>query len=266
MVKYPRVQNTYGDKYKDEYWKMYNKNCKNCNIFFKSKSYNRVYCSKECRSTGYRNVVFKYDKNIYEDGFNYINSYIFGFIMSDGCLYYDSHSRRYRIAISSNDLHILESIKEYCGINRKIYKNKNGYTLIYISQEAIDFLSQYGLKERKSLISEFHSLGEEFMPHFIRGYFDGDGSISTNRTKYGDYQQISITCASVNFINGLNSYFRDMGFSSNIYNESKKRIGSNTKYIKISRTDNISKFYKMIYNDDTGEFYLKRKKDKFIYK
>ncbi|MER2006517.1 MAG: LAGLIDADG family homing endonuclease [Psychrobacillus sp.] len=104
------------------------------------------------------------------------------------------------------------------------------------------------------------------MPHFIRGYFDGDGSITTRHTKYGDYQQISITCGSDDFTNGLNNYLKDIGFSSNIYDDSKSR-DNNNKYIKISKKDNISKFYKMIYgNDDIGEFYLKRKRDKFIYK
>ncbi len=244
---------------------IYNKICKNCNDDFETTSVNRMYCSKECRSIGYRNVVFQYDKNIYENGFNSINSYIFGLIMSDGCLSYDAHSKRHRITIASNDLHILESIKEYCGISRKIYKNKGGYSLIYISQEAIDFLSKYGLEERKSLTSKFYDLGNEFMPHFIRGYFDGDGSIVTRHTKYGDYQQVSITCGSDDFTNGLNNYLLENGFSSNIYDDSKNR-NNNNKYIKISKKDNISKFYKMIYGDNIGEFYLKRKKDKFIYK
>ena len=244
---------------------VYNKICKHCNEDFKTTSANRAYCSSECRSVGYRNVVFQYDKNIYEDGFNAINSYIFGLIMSDGCLSYDAHSKRYRITISSNDLYILESIKEYCGISRKIYENKGGYSLIYISQEAIDFLSEYGLEERKSLTSKFYDLGDEFMPHFIRGYFDGDGSIATRHTKHSDYQQISITCGSEDFTNGLNDYFRRLGFSSNIYDDSKSRNNSN-KYIKISKKDNISKFYRMIYNIDTEEFFLKRKREKFIYK
>lgn len=244
---------------------VYNKICKHCNEDFKTTSANRAYCSSECRSVGYRNVVFQYDKNIYENGFNAINSYIFGLIMSDGCLSYDAHSKRHRITISSNDLHILESVKEYCGISRKIYENKGGYSLIYISQEAIDFLSEYGLEERKSLTSKFYDLGDEFMPHFIRGYFDGDGSITTRHTKYGDYQQISITCGSEDFTNGLNDYFRRLGFSSNVYDDSKSRNNSN-KYIKISKKNNISKFYRMIYNIDTEEFFFKRKREKFIYK
>ena len=45
---------------------VYNKICKHCNEDFKTTSANRAYCSSECRSVGYRNVVFQYDKNIEE--------------------------------------------------------------------------------------------------------------------------------------------------------------------------------------------------------
>lgn len=173
------------------------KKCKNCGEVFKTKSSNRVHCSDECRNNYKRNVLFVEDKNIYENGFNNINSYIFGLIMSDGSLVFDNHSKRERIVISSNDYDILNKIKDYCEIKRNIYKNRGkGYVLIYINQDAIDFLKQYGLEYRKSTTIPLPKLPKEYMAHFIRGFFDGDGSIVTNKNKYGIYQQVKFTTGS----------------------------------------------------------------------
>lgn len=237
------------------------KKCKNCGEVFKTKSSNRVHCSDECRNSYKRNVLFVKDKNIYENGFDNINSYIFGLIMSDGSLVFDNHSKRERIVISSNDYDILNKIKDYCGIERNIYKNKEkGYVLIYINQDAIDFLKQYGLEYRKSTTISLPKLPKEYMPHFIRGFFDGDGSIVTNKNKYGIYQQVKFTTGSQTFANELNGYFISLGFSSNVYNTDR-----NNFYVVISKTEHIRKFYRYIYSN-CGGWYLERKKMRFIYK
>ena len=47
-----------------------------------------------------------------------------------------------------------------------------------------DDLSQYGIVPRKTLGFDMPFLGKEYMSHFFRGYFDGDGSISIDRKEY----------------------------------------------------------------------------------
>ena len=47
-----------------------------------------------------------------------------------------------------------------------------------------DDLSQYGIVPRKTLGFNMPLLGKEYMSHFFRGYFDGDGSINITRKEY----------------------------------------------------------------------------------
>ena len=236
--------------------------CKLCGKEFESKSSNRKYCSKECRVNSMRNS-FKEDYNIYKNGFNEVNSYIYGLILADGCLIYDRHTKRYRITIVSKDYDILEKLKEYMGIRRKIYNQNGCYSIIYINEDAIKFLIDNGLKEQKSLDMKFPNIPNKYLWHFIRGYFDGDGSISIRKMKRYEYMRVSFTCGSIEFINELNYILNQNKIHSNIYNESKNREKSNTKYLIISRQNDIIKFYNLIYNN-CEEYYLDRKKSKFI--
>lgn len=237
------------------------KKCKNCKIEFKTRSTNKVQCSDECKSDYKRNELFTEDCNIYKNGFDKINSYIFGLIMSDGSLIFDKHSSRERIVFSSNDYDMLDKIRKYCYIARDIYKNKDkGYVLIYINQDAINFLKNYGLEYNKSKTNILPILPKDLMCHFIRGYFDGDGSILTNKNKYGTYQQVKFTTGSETFSKELNQYFRDLGYSSNIYNTDR-----NNFYVIISKTKQIADYYNYIYHD-CDDWYFERKRVKFIYK
>ena len=135
---------------------MYKYICEKCNCEFKTKKKNQLYCSKSCANSVNASKRKIFDKSIFSNGINEETAYILGLILSDGCLSYDIHSKRYRITISMNDYDILEYLRStYTPLKKLyVYKNKKGksetYTFITTDEYDIKFLRSVGVGERKS--------------------------------------------------------------------------------------------------------------------
>lgn len=201
------------------------------------------------------------DKNIFENGWDEYNAYIFGWIMSDGSLVkHGRNKNKYRVIISSNDFEILEWMHKYIDMDNKIYKiGKNGFCIHYRNQEAIEFMMEHNLIERKSLTVEFPNIPDKYISMFIRGYFDGNGSVILSTSKYGTHGQISFACGSKNFINSLNQVLDNFNIVSHIYKDNR---ANNSSYdLRITKRIEIEKFYKFIY--DNSNIKLDRKYQKY---
>ena len=125
-------------------------------------------------------------------------AYILGFIYADGYL----SDKILRINLQRTDKGLLEIIKrelEYGGEikDRDTTLNGKSYPYSYISIRSLDIvkdLKYLGLYPNKSLTITYPTIPEEFELDFIRGYFDGNGSISVKRqvhkSKNSDTYQI----------------------------------------------------------------------------
>lgn len=204
------------------------------------------------------------DKNIFLDGWNEWNAYIFGIIMSDGCLCKEGRNKnRYVVTITLNDLCIINIMHEYMCVGNKIYKNGNKcYAIKYRNSDGVNFMIKHGLAERKSLTMEYPSgIPFEYLHDFIRGYFDGDGSIILRNTIYNLYGQVSFTSGSLVFLEGLKSSLIDIyGIESHIYEDG--RSNNKSYYLRIIKRSLIYKFADIMYCNAT--IYLERKRLKFI--
>ena len=118
--------------------------------------------------------------------------------MSDGCLSKSGRNKnRYTVRICSNDFDIIEWLHTYMCVGNKIYKQgQNGFVIQFRNECSIKFMMDYGLKERKSLDAVFPDIPDDFLGDFIRGYFDGNGSMVLQRTRYNTYAQVSFTSGS----------------------------------------------------------------------
>ena len=66
------------------------------------------------------------DNDIYKNGWDNINAYIFGIIMSDGCLKYEGRNKnRLAIRIGLNDYDMIKRLHSYMCIGNKIYCQEN---------------------------------------------------------------------------------------------------------------------------------------------
>ena len=160
-----------------------------------------------------------------------------------------------------NDKEMIEKLHKYMCFGNKVYKRNKQYSIKYRNEESIDFLIKNGLIQRKSLEINFPILPIEFMPSFIRGYFDGDGSISLRIESDKIYGRVAFTSGSINFLRGLqNCLYYNFNIMSHIYDGGHK--DTKTMALVITRRSEIDKLYNMMY-DDT-DFYLYRKYNKFV--
>lgn len=141
----------------------------------------------------------KYDVN--HDFFNKIDNehkaYWLGFIYADGYVSKKTKTeKKLGIALSTKDINHLEIFKKHINSTYpiNIYKSKSfgGVEIEYCrllmsSDQLFDNLVAKGAFEKKTLILKFPDesiVPKELQNHFMRGYFDGDGSFKKNNNFY----------------------------------------------------------------------------------
>lgn len=116
-------------------------------------------------------------------------AWLLGFIASDGNVSKDSN--RIKIGLSSVDKEILEKIKEELEIEADIkdYITNNGFyvsELSWYSRKHKQTLANYSIIPNKTfLLKPPYGLKEEYHIDYVRGYFDGDGSINLIKNSNG---------------------------------------------------------------------------------
>ena len=168
-------------------------------------------CSRFTKASGRKNPNSKY--KIDDSMFRVVDSeekaYLLGLIASDGSL---NHNGAVTIKLHNKDIDILVKIKKIFNIDIPIFKSKDMRGICISSKKImkdIAFLlgvdvNQKSLKKDKIVkMPKFDNLF--FQWAFIRGYFDGDGSISipneVRRTP-----QISIASYSNNIRNSIKEF------------------------------------------------------------
>lgn len=150
----------------------------------------------------------KFSHRIYslnEHAFDVIDTeekaYWLGFLFADG--YNNEKKHRIEISLQQSDYGHLEKFKEFLEteVPVKLYQTK-GYTKAVFgitSRKLSESLAKiHGCVQAKTHIRFYPIINDELNRHFIRGYFDGNGSFS-HTTTTEDRWQISIT-GNKNFI------------------------------------------------------------------
>lgn len=120
-------------------------------------------------------------------------AYFLGFILADGCIY----NNRVCLGISDTDVGILERFKAFLDTDKKIYKSSctgisgkvtNICRIELISDKMVDDLAKLSILPNKTLHCKYPSdmIGSTYERDFIRGIWDGDGTISQYLSKRGD--------------------------------------------------------------------------------
>ena len=110
-------------------------------------------------------------------------AYFLGFLAADGTVNKDSN--QIKIGLSSVDKDFLEQLRQEIEAEHPIisYQTANGYNvseLKFSSSKIKQDLSKYNIIPRKTYSFSFPiNLDRKYWIDFIRGYFDGDGSVST---------------------------------------------------------------------------------------
>lgn len=146
------------------------------------------------------NIPMGYKYKVNHNYFNKIDteykSYILGLIYADGCVSKPSGNRQLnlRIGLQEEDKYILEKFsKDAAGGHFNIVKTPSSIKKNYKPQFCINIVSNklntdlinLGCNINKSKLGmTFPKLKKHLVPHFIRGFLDGDGSILLKKLQY----------------------------------------------------------------------------------
>jgi intein-encoded DNA endonuclease-like protein len=187
-------------------------------------------------------------------------AYLLGFLASDGTV--DKKNNRIKIGLSSIDRDFLETIAQELGFEGKIfnYETNNGYQvseLTFTSPKIKQELSKYNIVPNKTFTFKFpNKLSKIYWIDFIRGYFDGDGSVSVTGAAIR-WQVCSATKDILETI--VNFFFEEYGINK-VSILQQVRENKPLYYIQYS-TNATKQIFKILYQQDSLK--LPRKYNKF---
>lgn len=194
---------------------------------------------------------------------SYDKAYFLGLLYADG---YINHEGFY-LSLCETDIDILESFKSHIkyngSIKSKTYKNRNHCNqkqLNIFSKKLASDLILLGCVQNKSHIVKYPNfLSKKYRPHFIRGVFDGDGSVFKSRQSgvigfsiIGNY----------NLIRGiLDVLIEDLRIKDKTLQKDKRCNGDIVSF-KISSKKELILIYNYLYNNSEN-IRINRKFNKF---
>lgn len=210
------------------------------------------------------NIDLEYFNNI-DDG---NKAYILGLIASDGNI----SSRDSEVTISllntdNSEMILLQKISECMKYEKgiTIYNSRKEFVNLKIScLEIKERLIDIGITPNKTFNMSIEKIMSNipicFHKDFVRGYFDGDGSISYyTRKKTGKIEpNFNITMPTSN----ADDFIRYMNVPFDIFKSIDKRTDGKICQIRNGSRDFIKYMYEYLYKD-SPHLFLERKKNKF---
>lgn len=215
-------------------------------------------------------------ENFFESIDSELKAYLLGFFAADGCLErrkdYDSYTLR--IGVSIKDAHILKLFNKTLADDKISIgiTSENMATFAITSKKLGEDLIALGFtKDKTKDWSKFPIISKDLIPHFIRGLFDGDGTVSVDRRHAGG--RLSGLNRRVGFVSANEGILKEIADKTGIAFTIHKCEGKDCVIrgrlatfgihhkCEIFNLDDIRKMHSYLYENAT--YFFKRKKDKF---
>lgn len=209
---------------------------------------------------------YSYDHTFFHSIDTQDKAYWLGFFYADGCVHisrtgnsvsYEAciklqggdggHLKKFNRCINGNvPVNYHERISAFSGLP-EVYADIRLY-----SQEVVEDLIRHGCVQNKSFVIHFPDLRKDLIPHFIRGFFDGDGCFCRDSKKRNTCA-VNFCSASRDFLDVLRTTIYIAGITSYIVDEGNKH----TFRLYIKGMENCDQMLTYMYKDAT--VYLDRK-------
>ncbi|MCX5716068.1 MAG: hypothetical protein NTV07_04300 [Candidatus Omnitrophica bacterium] len=186
-------------------------------------------------------------------------AYILGLIITDGCV-----SQTGNVSLSMNEKDLLEKVRQAMDSEHKITPSKHQKGLYYFNfarERIVNDLANFGILPNKSMNVEFPNIPEEFMADFIRGVFDGDGSVFFEKRSKDYPVRSSFVSSSRNFIVKLEEKLQEIGLPKRVIYEQETKNGISYMF-RYGHSDS-KKLFNILYKKVPDSIFLERKHRKF---
>lgn len=188
-------------------------------------------------------------------------AYWLGILGSDGCV--SKKENQIYIELQRQDRELLEKLNNTIKNERPIkdYQDSKGYEsskLYFYSKQIKQDLALYNIIPNKTYDKNYtfpFLLEKKYYPDYIRGLFDGDGSIKITNCSIS----WQIDSSSLEIVKIIQLFFQEKNIVLNITKLPKKNI--NIFRIYGYGKEKIQKIYNILYSTNSNLF-LKRKKNK----
>jgi hypothetical protein len=189
-------------------------------------------------------------------------AYVLGLIATDGCV-----SKSGAVSLCINDKNLLEKVKDLMGSAHtiKYYGHQEGlYSFNFSRQKLCADLNRLGIFPNKSLNIRFPDVPDAFLVDFVRGVFDGDGSVFFEKRSPSLPLRASFVSSSKEFIEALERKLFTLDLPKRtLYQQKTKNTVS--YMIRYAHADSI-RLFNLLYSQNTIKkgLFLARKYDKFL--
>lgn len=227
---------------------------------------------KESNINTRRKNRYTLNENYFDEIDTQEKAYILGFIYADGFV---GDEKSNNVVIAINDLELLKQFAkelDFTGDIRKTKKggfenSKCGYCINFSSKRIASKLRDLGLYPNKSLtMTSIPKINADLIRHFIRGYFDGDGSIvlSHNTSYYKNNNKVIKYKYPTYMFNilGTKSFLENIKIVSNFrYVKILDTKTEEIKCLRISAKKEFNNIFRYLYESSTIK--LERKYNKW---
>lgn len=196
-------------------------------------------------------------------------AYVLGYFAADGCITVNNRGSEY-IDFYSCDKELLEQVRDVMDSGHKLKerkrKNKNWNTIYRIqigSKEMCNDLRSLGFQDDKTFTLSLPEMDTMFLPHFVRGYFDGDGGVCLGKYRRSDTGKLRwvfssrFTSGHRPFLVEIHDMLKGVIVSGGFITHKERG-----HELVFSHHDSLA-LYNYMYNNSDCSIYLKRKKEKF---
>ena len=187
-------------------------------------------------------------------------AYWLGFLYADGCV----HNNFYEISINITDEEHVKKFKQAIGatnhkitkiIDKRLKLAKPLYAFSIKDKQLHSDLIKWGCIPQKSLkLEKIPNIPRDYVSHFIRGYFDGDGSLhylqGTNNFR-------------ISFI-GTKKFLNDIQKELGTHVSLQSGIAGKAFVLQIAGRKQVERILKYMYKDSSENMYLNRKYQRYL--
>lgn len=221
-----------------------------------------------------RKNTYTFNEHYFDEIDTETKAYWLGFLYADGYILSERNrpdrereSQSFGFSINIRDVVLMEKFKEDIEATNPIHVYKGNYKtnfnkntvmvrILLTSNHTVAMLKKWGVVENKTFFITWPDfLRKDLIPHFIRGYSDGDGSIIIDKNgkfswNIGGTQEL---------LNGIKHYFK----KDHLELDKRWRNRDNNNYsLNFFGNRQVPYLLSQIYINDA--FCLKRKKDKYL--